>query len=437
MRRFSSVLLLGVALFLFPCCDRIKPYFVTSKTTPIPENESKELTRAEEMVPTFDLAPEEPIAPVGIHLEINAPSWCLNMGQLPPEAGWRWKNITLGTYSMDTYYNIFMAFAGDTLFVVWTIGRDDWGRGYSSIGKWENNEWQQWEVFGPGDANAYTLGAATDAEGRLWTVLWDPYNELFSTDCSLVRWQKNEIVEVIPVSDDWFVDFTHLFILPDGRFAFTFDDSGYQYSMIMETTDGQFVKAYPNLGTYTPDSEGIFHHPVIIDNGWLFEDYGNPLVGFQRKFVGRVPNHLSGISDKTGGQAGINANGRVTFSTWFIDLHLWLISYQGHKIVSVRWPGLDVWDNWDFSAMDVDPLGRPYGAVSLFGDAPFSNCFFRYEAEGVRTEYFSGGGNNDVWVSQVAASETGAVAVLGPGWYIDPEILNVAIRYKLEGESHE
>jgi hypothetical protein len=377
-----------------------------------------------------DISPPAPGPPIR-----NDANWCERMSQLPPEAGWRWDSVVLGSWDWPVSVWPYLAFSGDTLHAVWQAKKDEWGRGLFYVGRWEDGNWEQWEVIGLDDPIVAIAGAAVDSAGRLWTTLWDPQNLIYDTACSLVRWDADQIVEAVPVMDTYMVDFAMLFILPDDRFAFTYLDGGYQDSMVMETTSGGFVKAdVPATIWVAPGPDGVFHGPMVGPGGLLWDQVGNPTEGFAVGIVGRLPLGVA-LGE---GYASVDASGVTSFSVVLADYRLWLISYLGHDIQAAPWPGLDTWHAWESFAAASDPLGRPYGFIGMYGDAPPNNCFFRQEPGGVRIEPITLDLKKYIgyWPA-FAANALGGAAAAGTARPTDGVLaLQLVIRHSTKGGSH-
>jgi len=146
---------------------------------------------------------------------------------------------------------------------------------------------EAFERSGPEGPTLTIAGAAIDEDGHFWTTLWDSDHDVYPTSCNLARWEADEIVEIVPVMETGLVDFDKLFVMFDGRFAFTYIDGGYQDSIVMQTVEGDFVKGESPAQFMVPGPDGDFHRPGLFPRGFLIDRYGNPTDGF----TSRQPRH--------------------------------------------------------------------------------------------------------------------------------------------------
>ena len=348
--------------------------------------------------------------------------WCQNLGTVPPESGWVWKERILGQweYEGDGTPQGFVTYSGDTLYAQWGGYVEAFGSNIGFLGRLKDGQWTQWQIDGPETVHSYSAGLVADSDGGVWTVLFAPYdNEVFPTKTNIVRWEEGQIAEVIPVFDDVSYWFNKLFIHQDGRFAFTHLDGSFTDSLVEQTSEGDFISisnGVPGILKLVPDSEGVWHNlfsktPFPI----LFESAGTAQSGFQIKPIGFTPYTPSGF-----GSAGvaIDPDG-VIYSTEEYDEPLldyyYLIKYDGTVTTFTKWTETDRYLFGSWPIMGMNNMSQPYFIVAydLPDELPENRlCMLTHTDNGTSGELISP--IDASFVSHdVACSDSNELALIG------------------------
>jgi hypothetical protein len=257
---------------------------------------------------------------------------------------------------------------------------------------------------------------AVDENGGVWTVLFDYDKIFYPTICNLIRWENGEAVESIPVADTGSMQFERLFILPDGRFIFTYYNEGGALAIAEQTETGEFTISYP-VFYYTnlfPDPDGILHlYGIFEESKFIIHISGTGTTGFRFRIVGIAPG--KGITSQS--PMGIDSSGNFYFSALLDNNYFYLFESNGVWSTYEKWLERECDDFCQSIAAGVDADNRPYTVVSRCERNKIDvSCFLRREPDGVRAEYINGIDvqNRPIFVDQTSSSGNtiAAVAVL-------------------------
>jgi hypothetical protein len=348
--------------------------------------------------------------------------WCQNLGTVPPESGWVWKERFLYRWEYEDSGTPqgFVTYSGDTLYGLWRGYDESIGASVGFLGRLEGDQWTQWQIEEPEDTCHFS-GLVTDSNGEIWSVLFAPSDAGFTKMCNIVRWEEGQIAEVIPVFNDIAYHFIKLFILQDDRFAFTYYNGAGAFSIVEQTSEGDFISMIMNGtpgSTYRrPDSTGVWRDMFafsIFDNLMLFENFGTIQSGFQSLFLGFAPESPSG------GVYGLvidhddNIFSTQQFGGYFGDYY-YLVKYNGSSVVYDKWMEEPGWDFDGNPIMGINALSQPYFIVvyDLPDDLPENRlCMLTHTDNGTSSSLI-GSIEGTSYPQDVAYSNSNEIALIG------------------------
>jgi hypothetical protein len=346
--------------------------------------------------------------------------WCQNLGTVPPEPGWVWEKRFLGQWE-DGNPQGYVTYSGDTLYAYWGGALESTGERVGFLGRLEDDQWTQWQIEEAGDSIYFVVGLITDGSGGVWSLLCAPADANFPRMLNLVRWEEGQIAEVLPVFDDIPMGFIELFILQDGRFAFTYFNGAGAFSVVEQTSEGDFIYRIPVsiVSSFMhPDTTGVWHAISTVNlgnNPILFDSFGTVLSGFQSRPIGLGPESPCGAgSIGTAIDSDNNIYATLLFGGGWGD-YFYLVKYDGTSISHFQWSDLPDWDFGAWPIMGINSLSQPYFIVAydLPDDLPEDRlCMLTHTDNGtssVLIDIIVG----SIFSNDVAYSNSNEIALIG------------------------